>query len=172
MNIDFQRRATPAHPAVLLALLLALGALAFNLYRYDSAHTSTLRLQARWLAESQRAEASAKTVAAAPLSPARIEAVNSATATLNLPWDRLLSSVERSLGDDIALLSLQPDPARQQLHLDAEAKDAHAMLDYVAQLGATVGFRNVALKHHEINDQNPYKPYRFQVDMEWQEATP
>jgi Tfp pilus assembly protein PilN len=80
--------------------------------------------------------------------------------------------VERSLGDDVALLSLQPEPARQQLHLDAEAKDAHAMLDYVAQLGATAGFRNVALKHHEINDQNPYQPYRFQVDMEWQDTAP
>lgn len=46
------------------------------------------------------------------------------------------------------------------------------MLDYVARLGSTPGLRNAVLKSHEIDDQNPYKPYRFQVDVEWLERKP
>lgn len=109
---------------------------------------------------------------ATPVRPARIEAVNAATAALNLPWDRLFSSVEQSLDEDVALLSIQPEPDRRQLHIGIEAKDAHAMLDYVARLGSTPGLRNAVLKSHEIDDQNPYKPYRFQVDVEWLERKP
>lgn len=172
MNIDFQRRCAPAHPAVLLALLLAAAALGISLYRYDAAHGKTERLRAQLLAQSQQTASQTMAATGAPIPPARIEAVNAATAALNLPWDRLFSAVEHSLDDDVALLSLQPEPARRQLHIGVEAKDAHAMLDYVARLGATEGFRNAVLKSHEIDEQNPYKPYRFQVDVEWLEHAP
>ncbi|WP_055326552.1 hypothetical protein [Ralstonia solanacearum] len=172
MHIDFQRRSAPPRAAVLLALPLATAALGIGLYQYGIARATTQLQQARLLSDAQHMASQTRPTDAAPIQPARIEAVNAATAALNLPWDRLFASVEQSLDEDVALLSIQPEPDRRQLHLGIEAKDAHAMLDYVARLGSTPSLRNAVLKSHEIDDQNPYKPYRFQVDVEWLERKP
>jgi Tfp pilus assembly protein PilN len=44
------------------------------------------------------------------------------------------------------------------------------MLAYVRQLGQQDWFSAVALVRHEINEQDPNRPIRFQVDAAWRPA--
>lgn len=107
------------------------------------------------------------------LSPKRIEAVNHAIGQLNLPWLDLFDAVERTLSTlsapstRISLLSLEPDAASQILRIQAEAKSADDMLDFVAALAAESFFRSAILIRHEINANDPNKPYRFTLEAQW-----
>jgi hypothetical protein len=41
------------------------------------------------------------------------------------------------------------------------------MIDYVQALQQQERFSSVILARHEINDQDPNHPIRFQVDAQW-----
>ncbi len=96
-----------------------------------------------------------------------ITAVNTVVAQLNLPWRDLLDAIERATPPDIALLSLEPDAARQSLKGSAEAKDPAGMIAYIESLQKQDFFGDVALLRHEINEADTHKPVRFQFDVRW-----
>lgn len=58
------------------------------------------------------------------------------------------------------------------LKATAEAKASDDMVGYVEQLKKQGLFSNVLLTRHEINEQDPNKPIRFQLEAEWIEAAP
>lgn len=97
----------------------------------------------------------------------QVEAVNRAVLQLNLPWAPLLMAIEEQLNDEVALLSLEPDAARQVLRIQGEAKSSDAMLDFVKKLGKKELFQAVVLTRHEINESDRNKPYRFTLEAQW-----
>ena len=107
-----------------------------------------------------------------PLSAAKTEALNSAIQKLNLPWRDLLNAIEQATPKNIALLSLEPDAGKNTLIILAEAANPESMLDYLGQLKAQDWFLEVRLIKHEINKQDIYTPYRFQIEARWREAAP
>lgn len=134
--------------------------------------------------ESQRAleaELAARnaTVAAPPVvvaAPARVTigaaqaaAVNAAIMQLNLPWRDLHDAVQGATPVTVALLALEPDAKRRVLRITAEARGSDDMLAYVQRLQDTDWFSGVALTRHEINEQDPNRPIRFQIDAEWRQ---
>lgn len=71
-----------------------------------------------------------------------------------------------------ALLALTPNTQTsnsglQALRIQAEAKSADDMSEFVKALQEERIFSNVVITHHEINDQDPNKPIRFTVDANW-----
>lgn len=96
--------------------------------------------------------------------------VNKAIGQLNLPWRQLLQDVEASTPQEIALLSIEPDAKRNVLKGTAEAPDAAGMLAYMTRLKTRGHFASVLLARHEVNEQDPMHPLRFQFEANWNEA--
>ncbi|HEY5800533.1 MAG TPA: hypothetical protein VIT92_09950 [Burkholderiaceae bacterium] len=105
---------------------------------------------------------------AAPLPAAQVAAVNAAIAQLNLPWGAVFDTVEAGTPNTIALIALQPDPAKRLLRATAEAKNADEMIAYIQQLKQQEFFSSVVLRHHEVNEQDPNRPLRFEFEATWQ----
>ena len=111
--------------------------------------------------------AAAPVVAAPPISETQAAAVNVAVMQLNLPWRALQDAVASATPAGVALLALEPDARKRTLHISAEARTSDEMIDYVARLKRDELFSDVALTRHEINDQDPNRPIRFELDAAW-----
>lgn len=109
-------------------------------------------------------------VAAAPkvtLAPAQVTAVNAAVGQLNLPWRDLAAALADATPASIALLALEPDAKRRTLRISAEAKNSDDMLAYITRLQAEEWFTGVVLMRHEVMQEDPNRPLRFQVSVQW-----
>lgn len=104
------------------------------------------------------------------LSEAQATAVNSAIAQLNLPWRDVFDAIESATPENIALLTLDPDAKKRLLRVTAETKTSEAMIAYIEQLKQQSFFDLVVLTRHEINEQDPNRPIRFQFDARWVEV--
>lgn len=101
------------------------------------------------------------------VSEAQATAVNAAIMQLNLPWRALHDAVRGATPASVALLALEPDAKKRVLRITAEAKDSDDMLAYVEALGREEWFGAVTLVRHEVIEQDPNRPLRFQVDAGW-----
>jgi Tfp pilus assembly protein PilN len=102
-----------------------------------------------------------------PVGEQEAAAVNKAISILNLPWRALHDAVRAATPASIALLALEPDAGKRVLRISAEAKNSEDMLAYVAALGEGALFGSVTLVRHEVLEQDPNRPLRFQVDAGW-----
>lgn len=162
VRIDFSRRRRRPSAVVLLFLLAALVAcgVAFNeCYRaFDALQRKRDALSGAQL----RARHTAPSVTAK-----QIEAMNGTIRQLNLPWSRLLDAIESKLSDQVALLALEPEATTRMLHLQAEARSAEDMIDFVEALDGDKRFTSVRLRRHEIVESDRNHPYRFQLEAVW-----
>ncbi|WP_426174050.1 PilN domain-containing protein [Massilia sp. TWR1-2-2] len=109
-------------------------------------------------------------LAAAPPPPVgapQAAAINAAVMQLNLPWRALRDAVADATPKGVALLALEPDPRRFSMKITAEAKTSDEMIGYIERLKQQELFTAVALQRHEINELDPNKPIRFQIDAQW-----
>ncbi len=98
---------------------------------------------------------------------AQAAAVNAAVLQLNLPWRALHDAIGEATPATIGLLALEPDPRKRSIRITAEAKSSDDMIAYVELLKRQELFAGVTLARHEINEQDPNRPIRFQLDAEW-----
>jgi Tfp pilus assembly protein PilN len=155
---------TWALAAVALLLCVGAGVLGARLMaqqRDDRAQLDAARLRAR----APVVVAVEKT--APRISELQAGAVNSAVLQLNLPWRALHDAIGAATPPDIAMLALEPDARKRTMKITAEAKDSDAMIAYVEELKKQELFAGVALTRHEINEQDPVRPIRFQIEAEW-----
>lgn len=179
VRIDFAppslRRTLFQAPRGAWALLPAIVALGFSVfttaidYRRQADAVERLRAQA----QARTAQSALKPVAApqrAPVPEAQAGAVNAAVLQLNLPWRGLHDAIQAATPAGIALLALEPDAKKSSVRITAEAKSSDDMIAYVARLQDVDWFSAVLLARHEINEQDPNRPIRFQVDAQWRAA--
>lgn len=162
IGINFAPRSRWPQPRDLGFLAGGLVVLAAASWSVYDAHAERLAARAEikhWRASAVRTP----TV----LDPSMTAAVNLAIGQLNLPWDELFSAVEASAGEHISLLALEPEAARRILKVSGEAKNADEMIDFVSRLGRVGFFAKANLLHHEINEGDRNRPFRFVVDAEW-----
>ena len=175
MRIDFaavtwRRALYRLHPALLSAglagLLLCAGGIwqAMQMAEQRAVREEQLaRLQARQAALS---EAPAP-VAEVAIPEAQANAVNAAVLQLNVPWRELEDALGAATPANIALLALDPDPKKRVLKITAEARNSDDMVGYVQVLKQQEFFSSAALARHEIGEQDPNHPIRFQVEAQW-----
>jgi len=101
------------------------------------------------------------------ISDAQAIAVNKAIAQLNLPWRDLLAAIEQATPANVALLELTPDAKKHRLHGIAETTSADLMLNYIRTLKAQAFLGEVVLLKHEVDEQQPNGPMRFEFEAEW-----
>jgi len=168
LKLDFQRKsASIGGGVVLLFIALLLGGKLFTDYRDVAAEIE------RGVATLARLERLAGHKAVRPgkhdADPygAEIKRANELIDQLALPWDQLFAAVEEAAGSDVALLAIQPDKRKGEVAIGGEAKDVAAMLDYMRRLNEAKQLREVVLLSHQIQQQDPQKPVRFNLSAKW-----
>ena len=127
----------------------------------DSARLSAARLRAN-------APKAVTVVVERPrISEQQAGVVNAAVLQLNLPWRALHDTIAAATPPAIALLALEPDSKKRSIKITAEARSSDEMVGYVEQLKQQELFAGVILTRHEINEQDPNRPIRFQLEAEW-----
>lgn len=175
-DIDFRpgptvrAKVTRSSFAACVAMLLCIGIVAG-----ESVHIRMQRTQVESRTASVRARIAARqkpitNEASLPIKADQAASVNKAISQLNLPWRQLLRDVEASTPKEIALLSIEPDAKRNVLKGTAEAPDSAGMLAYLTQLRSRGHFESVLLARHELNEQDPMHPLRFQFEANWSEG--
>lgn len=168
LKLDFQRKsASSGGGVVLLAIALLLGSKLFADYRDVTAEiergeetlTRLERLTGHKAVRSDKQDAD-------PYS-AEIKRANEVIDQLALPWDQLFAAVEGASGKDVALLSVQPDKHKGEVMIGGEAKNVAAMLDYMRRLNEARQLRKIDLLSHQIQQQDPQKPVRFNLSAQW-----
>ncbi len=175
-DIDFAprtlRRTLFRVPPRVAGLLIPAACLCFvlvsQLLAYQDEREQLAALQAAVAARSSAVRP--LPVAAPPtftVSDTQAAAVNDAVMQLNLPWRDLVEALRGATPDNVALLALEPDAKRRSLRITAEARNSDDMLAYVAKMQEQGWFGAVSLVRHEIAEQEPNRPLRFQISAQW-----
>jgi Tfp pilus assembly protein PilN len=175
MRIDFAQPGWRAilhrtHPALLAAaavgvlLCVAAGLLTMQAMQLRAERAERLRQLQQKQAAALRAPARLPETA---IPEGQAAAVNAAILQLNLPWRDLQDAVASGTPQGIALLALDPEPRKRMLKITAEARSSDEMVAYIEQLKQQEFFIGAALVRHEINEQDPNRPLRFQVEAQW-----
>lgn len=170
LRLDYQKnKAFPWGGATLL--VLALGALIMT-----GAYYLELNSQAdSWEAKAARIEQPSRRQAPDARAEARaagnlvleVKHANEVLRQLSLPWERLFQAVELSGGKGVALLALEPNTKNRSVRISGEAKNMAVLLNYIKQLEQRDAFGIVYLQSHQIQQQEPDRPVRFELLAAW-----
>jgi hypothetical protein len=127
----------------------------------------TLRTQV----QDQRAKMGSKAVTSS-LKPEEVERgwrlAKSAASQLSMRWSQFFTALgESSTAGPIAFISIEPDAAKAQVTLVAEARSLESMLKFVKTLQDNEEFSAVTLQSHSINRTVAEKPIRFRLVANW-----
>ena len=130
----------------------------------------------RALAERSRLEAALAPTAqprrAAPSPESLKTAAEAATVAreLAVPWTRLLAELEGASDDSagtVALLAVEPDPAKQLVRITAEVRALEDALGYLERLQKSTVLRHPMLESHERRKDDPEHPLRIKLSAGW-----
>lgn len=167
LNLDFHtdpatnRRRNGA--AIILGLLLVVLTLAY--YRHLMQTTAQIErdTQALSVELSHPAAAPVRLKAGAAGSEKLLQ-------QLNIPWEVLLDGLEAAAQDKTTLLFMQPNIRQGEVALGGEAARYADVLAYIERLKAQPGFGQAYLTNHEIAEDVPGKPVRFNILLKWGRA--
>lgn len=168
LKLDFQQKsATIGGGVVLLAIALLLGGKLFADYR--EVNTEIERGEATLTRLERLTGHKAVHTGKQDINPygEEIKRANEVIDQLALPWDQLFAAVEGATGKNVALLAIQPDKHKGEVVIGGEAKDIAAMLDYMRRLNEARQLSEVVLLSHQIQQQDPQKPVRFNLSAKW-----
>jgi len=151
-------------------LVLALGAGAATLtwgWQLQAQLQEQQRRIERLQSQLQTRQERLRPQAAPGVTAAQAEAINTMVRQLNRPWSTLRRVLDETSSNSVALLAVAPDAQRHQLHISAEARDSASMLTYLRQLQRHEFFEQVLLTHHEVVEQDPQHPLRFELEARW-----
>jgi hypothetical protein len=170
IQLDFagSRRGLSVAGSLLLALGVAAAAGVLLEYHLIGEHRAGLELK---LAASIRAHIPA--ISRDPTADARI-AVSAQQAALDLatPWTLLLSELEQASKESqgqVALLGVEPDHAKHNVRVSAEARTLALALAYVQRLQSSRSLEYPMLDRHEIRADDAQHPVRFELTGEWRD---
>lgn len=167
IELDFLgRRGANRIGLALLVAGFALAALAADRYREVSdelaAQTETLR-QIEGPPPQKAAVDARGTKEQAELLAAARTVLNQ----LTVPWEGLFQALESVDEPDAAVLALSPDAQKRQVKILVEAKNLAALVSYHRKLAQHPMFADVALVDHEVMEQDPDRPVRFNLAATW-----
>lgn len=176
IDFDFLKSA-PAPSRRGWYLFFAGAALLFwQMLELRTAQLSTLELQSNIAALQNRSRTSQseQKLETEPTPAERVEIAQarSASLQLNYPWDQVFDAIEKAQHPDVALLGVDPKSKTGQIRLTAEAKDAVAMTQYIANLQRSPSLSRALLTSHQIQSQQPGTPLRFQILAQWKDSAP
>jgi Tfp pilus assembly protein PilN len=161
IHIDFCRtRRTPrwAAPVLMLLAFALCGDVAVS---FLQARTAYLKNEQALAALDPRSYRPARTASAEEIAAAK-----DTLQRLSMPWDRLFGALEAAATDQVALLSIEPDPKAGTVLISGDSKDYLAALTYVLNLSRTEALGRVQLARHELKkDQG--NAVGFSISATW-----
>ena len=91
----------------------------------------------------------------------QVRAWNVVARQLNMPWARVLDTLEDVTPADVALVAIEPESRDGTLRLQAEAVALDPLLAYAQRLRGTGAFAEATLLKHETHEQDPQRPVRI-----------
>jgi hypothetical protein len=91
---------------------------------------------------------------------------------LATPWTLLLSELElagKETQGQVALLGVEPDHAKHNVRVTAEARTIALALAYVQRLQSSRSLVYPMLDRHEIRADDPQHPVRFELTGAWRD---
>jgi hypothetical protein len=165
LQIDFMRsraRWPWAGPMLLAVAAIFAGDVAFSyskLVEVKKQNEATLaKLDPRSLRPAKKA------------SPDEVAVAKETVQRLSTPWTNLLSALEAAASEQVALLSIEPDPKAGTVLISGDSKDYLAALTYVLNLSRAETLSRVQLVKHEVRQNEPQKPVGFSVSAAWAPA--
>jgi Tfp pilus assembly protein PilN len=147
---------------VLLAALLALGAVAWCTFRMaleqQALETEISRVQGR-------ADRVPRPIPKRAMSAELLRQIDATTARLNTPWSDVLNAIERNASDKVALLTLEPDANTGTVALTAEGSSLENLLAYAEALGSDPVVASVRMAQHELRVQDAGQPVRLTLSV-------
>lgn len=170
LDIDFSARGARAPrrgwPIAAAGALALIGVLA-TLYE-TNARTEALEASVRTLGRARTAAPAPRLSAAGARAQAQqVKALGAVSARLQRPWIALFEAIEAASDEAVALLALEPEGSRGTVRLSGEAKDAEALVRYVARLSASGILAEVRLSQHEARDARGVRVLRFVLTADW-----
>jgi hypothetical protein len=96
-----------------------------------------------------------------------LKVVHQAVQRLAFRWHDIFDALESAPVDGVALLAVEPDPAKGLVKISAEARSAEDMLEYVKRLQKADRLADVTLANHQLRTSEPLQPLRFVVVASW-----
>jgi len=164
VRLDF---VAPVHQAPVTSAALCLAGLAAAIgvgLAFDGQLTERNRLDAELGAISQPRR---------PVNPAAAKAAEEAAAIereLAVPWSGLLTELEAAshdLSEKVALLQVEPDPAKHTVKITAEVRALPDALAYLERLQQSKVLKYPMLESHERRKDDPEHPVRVKLAAEW-----
>ncbi len=90
---------------------------------------------------------------------------------MNLPWESFFDAIEFASHEEVAILSLQPSIANNNMRISGEAKDMSVLLLFVEALERELVFENAHLLNYKIKLDNPHKPVVFLLTASWKHVS-
>jgi len=159
--------------SVLAGALLALGVMAAGAvlleYRALGERRGGLELK---LAAAMRANSPALSPSEAIADARTAASGQQAISDLSTPWTLLLAELEQASKDtqgQVALLGVEPDHAKHNVRVSAEARTLSLALAYVQRLQASRSLQYPMLDRHEIRADDAQHPVRFELTGAWRD---
>ena len=167
IELDFIRTSRRFSAIGLLALALGIGVATWTVLDYQNLQIESSMLEMQLDAVTpQRRGASGPT----EVDTRGVEEAGSAVLELSLPWSRLLDELEAAgtdSRDDVALLSVEPDPERQRVRIGAEARSLPAALLFAQRLQQASTLEFPLLDNHKMRTEQRERPVYFELTADW-----
>jgi Tfp pilus assembly protein PilN len=161
LRLDFCRNsATPrwVAPALLAVALAFAGDVGYSFAK-------NLRLEKR--NEAALAKLDPRSFKPARNAPAEeLAAARETVQRLSTPWEKLFGALESAASDQVALVSIEPDPKAGTVKISGDSKDYLAVLTYVLNLSRAEALSRVQLARHELKN-DAQKSVGFSVSASW-----
>ena len=176
LALDFARPQLRSYATGLVAVAAAAVLLSLSLWQSDLARERVAVLDAELLSQGVDREAERSRARQAPLRSGdldeRVRKANRVIRQLSTPWDDVFGAIAAVAGEDIALLTLESDPATAQVRAGLEARNAGGMLDYMERLRKDGRLAPAVLLSHQVIVEDPNRPVRFTFSASWISAKP
>jgi hypothetical protein len=171
IQLDFAggRPALSLKGGLLLAVGMAAACAVFFEYHAVAQHRAGLELK---LAAFARAEALAAAPATTPADARVVVSAVQAATDLATPWTLLLSELEQASKESqgqVAVLGVEPDHAKHNVRVSAEARTLTLALAYVERLQGSRSLSYPMLDRHEVRAEDPQHPVRFELTGAWRD---
>ncbi|MHB8721743.1 MAG: hypothetical protein ACYDAH_10145 [Steroidobacteraceae bacterium] len=170
IQLDFagSRPALNLAGGLLMAVALTAAVAVFLEYRSIAQHRAGLEMRLAALARADSQAAAAATPADARIAVSAQEAATD----LATPWTLLLSELEQASKEtqgQVALLGVEPDHAKHNVRVSAEARTLTLALNYVERLQASRSLSYPMLDRHELRADDAQHPVRFELTGAWKD---
>jgi hypothetical protein len=170
LRLDYcATRRTRSVGAILLLIGALLASVALFEYRAVREELSMQQMKIAEIRQSAKRTATGERGAPGDVAAAaqELKAAHQALQRLSFRWEDLFNALESAPADGVALLAVEPDPAKGLVKITAEARSAEDMLEYVERLQKADRLADVMLANHQLKTSDPLQPMRFVVVASW-----